>query len=691
MRAPNAGEWLHALLVASTANAAHLEGASTRRGPLTIERLRAHVAGRGERVGAMPWTDAERVAWACVDIDGTALALHAEALVRVAKGDTSALGGGHPRVVALVCDLGERLVAASVPYMLERSRSGNWHVWILLAEPMPAATVRAALRPLLRRVGLPAHADDLTPRSDVRGEVGNGVYLPLYGGDTDGRSRFVERVGGEWRELPVNCAVARAQREAIERLAHEDSERDRAAQGEAEAHAKATRALVERWRRECPRFRAAYDSRDKARASEDDFGSACALVAHGVAETDAARVIYLRRTERPVGKGRAPRELAEYATRTARRAYSAAREECRHSASPSHSAIESDEAAFEAALAPDLVDPWPAPLGAEAYQGLAGDFLRLVEQESEACPAALLTQFLAATGCALGRTSAARVGAVEHAPRLWPLLVGPTARGAKGDSLALAMRPIVLAAQSLQRASGLTSGEGVLWAIRDPIRSTHYDRKRKVAEEYESDPGVTDKRLLVVESEFGRALAAMDRQGNTLSGTLRELWDGAAEVRALTKSSPARATAPHVVVVGHLTRDELRERLESVEVANGLANRFLFVSARRERSLPFGGDVREEDFRPIAARLAKAIEHASVGDEWGWDADAADEWAREHYPALTAERAGLAGAATAHAARGAGRHERCAGGGGRRRRGSGDRRVATLAPSSIERAALRAH
>ena len=38
--------------------------------------------------------------------------------------------------------------------------------------------------------------------------------------------------------------------------------------------------------------------------------------------------------------------------------------------------------------------PWPMPLGNDAYHGLAGEFVRLIEPQTEADAVALLVQFL---------------------------------------------------------------------------------------------------------------------------------------------------------------------------------------------------------------------------------------------------------------------------------------------------------
>jgi hypothetical protein len=90
------------------------------------------------------------------------------------------------------------------------------------------------------------------------------------------------------------------------------------------------------------------------------------------------------------------------------------------------------------------------------------------------------------------------------------------------------------------------------------------------------DHGVEDKRLLVVEPELGRTFRVMRREGNTLSAVLRQGWDGVT-MQILTKTSGERATGHHISLIGHITVDELRRCLSHIDLANGLANRFLPV------------------------------------------------------------------------------------------------------------------
>jgi hypothetical protein len=132
--------------------------------------------------------------------------------------------------------------------------------------------------------------------------------------------------------------------------------------------------------------------------------------------------------------------------------------------------------------------------------------------------------------------------------------------------------------------TGLSSGEGVIWAVPDPI--TGFEKQGKGSEsrrvEVAIDPGVSDKRLMVVESEFAGALTVMCREGNILSRIIRDGWDRG-NLATLTKNSPARAAGAHVSIVGHITADELRASLDRISIANGYANRFLWVLVKQAR------------------------------------------------------------------------------------------------------------
>src|SRR5262249_52984728 len=139
--------------------------------------------------------------------------------------------------------------------------------------------------------------------------------------------------------------------------------------------------------------------------------------------------------------------------------------------------------------------------------------------------------------------------------------------------------------------SGASSAEGLLEAVRDRIMTRHAVREGGHVtgyEEVESDPGVSDKRLLLVESEFSSLLKQDKRQGNTLPALLGQAWDSRRVLQTLTRSNPLTSTGAHISVIGHVTAEELRRLLTETDAANGFGNRFVWACVRRSKTLPRG-------------------------------------------------------------------------------------------------------
>jgi hypothetical protein len=284
-------------------------------------------------------------------------------------------------------------------------------------------------------------------------------------------------------------------------------------------------------------------------------------------------------------------------------------------------------------------DPWPGPLSEEAYHGITGEIVRAIEPNTEADPVAILLQFLATFGNACGRRCYYQVEGDRHPAVIWPVLVGPTSKGRKGTAWGRArglMAQVDTVWDSDHVVSGLSSGEGIVHAVRDPAVNGKGE---------EVDPGVKDKRLLVVESEFASPLRHMERSGNILSSTLRSFWDSGSSA-SLTKNSPEKATGATVTVIGHVTADELRRYLTKTERANGLANRFLFALVRRSKVLPFGGD--QFNSEPFVAPLKESVARAWGDRRIGWTENGAAIWT-DVYPGLSEGKPGLAGAITSRA------------------------------------------
>ncbi len=298
---------------------------------------------------------------------------------------------------------------------------------------------------------------------------------------------------------------------------------------------------------------------------------------------------------------------------------------------------------------------WPRP-DPRMFYGIAGEFVRVVEPHTESDPVALLLQFLIAFGNALGRHASFTVEGARHYLNLFGVLVGRTSKGRKGTSWQYVANLMHTADQvwcEERISSGLSSGEGLIWAVRDPIYGTAPRKDqhgKKIAGEFlrvVSDAGVDDKRLLVMESEFASTLRVMKRDGSTLSAVVRKAWDEG-KLTSLTKNSPARATDAHISIIGHITGDELRRELDRTEIANGFVNRFLLVCVQRSKFLPDGGTLDGPALMSLGQRveaLLQQFDFSERDDELTWDETARGRW-HEVYGELSAGKPGLFGAVT---------------------------------------------
>jgi Protein of unknown function (DUF3987) len=297
---------------------------------------------------------------------------------------------------------------------------------------------------------------------------------------------------------------------------------------------------------------------------------------------------------------------------------------------------------------------FPAPLEDAAYYGIAGKIVKRILPETEAHPAALLTNLLTAFGNLIGRTMYVVADGARHHTNLFVVTVGPTSIARKGTAWNRIIPVVSLVDEDWVKddiESGLSSGEGVVHRIRDEIQETvEIKEKGRFTGETQThiaDPGIDDKRVLFVETEFCSPLKMMNREGNTLSPVLRSAWDGFT-LSTLTKHSREKASNPHVSMLGHITREELRKTLTETESANGFGNRILWIAAQRSKILPLGGQVIEtSDFLdPLGNAVLFANEKRC---ELGLDGEAGELW-KQIYPELSEGKPGLLGALIARAA-----------------------------------------
>lgn len=347
-------------------------------------------------------------------------------------------------------------------------------------------------------------------------------------------------------------------------------------------------------------------------------------------------------------------------------------------ASPEKATInQEDPPAWEGPPARDIgeveIKPWPEPMDEAAFYGLAGEVIKAIEPYSEADSHALLITFLTMFGNLVHRGRYHPVAADKHFANLFAVIVGNSAKGRKGMSANLIIQLLekIDAPWAARMTSGLSSGEGLIYAVRDPVFTRMPIKEKGRVVDYEevlTDAGVADKRLTVLEAEFAQALRVMARQGNTLSPVIRQAWDKG-NLNTLIKNDRNRATDAHISIIGHITIYELLELMQNSEGYNGFANRFIWILSKRSKLLPDGAVVPETLQNKLTIKIQKAVNFAGLHElrqefedqesqSIGYkpiipepierDPEARKYW-RQVYSELAEEKPGLYGAVTARA------------------------------------------
>ena len=274
-------------------------------------------------------------------------------------------------------------------------------------------------------------------------------------------------------------------------------------------------------------------------------------------------------------------------------------------------------------LPPSSSAPRPPALDGTSLHGIAGVLVRTLAPHTEADPAAVLLQFLAAFGNLLGPGPHCRVGATRHGLNLFVILVGESSKARKGTSW--------------RQISSLFAEADPSWSSRcvtatRPTPNTIFQALR------DQQP-VTDRRLFLLSEEFASVIHVLGREAGQLSPLLRTAWDGG-NLCSHDGHRYVQATAAHISLVGHVTQSELAHHLSHIESHNGFANRCLWTSVRRSQSLPDGGSLPPEQHALIAGELRRTLDWVQAQDELLFSrTPAARELWNDGYVALSQGRA----------------------------------------------------
>ncbi len=280
----------------------------------------------------------------------------------------------------------------------------------------------------------------------------------------------------------------------------------------------------------------------------------------------------------------------------------------------------------------------PPVLGEAAYHGPIGQFIRSVRPYTEATDAGILAHLLPAIGTLIGPGPYVWAGTNQPA-RVNTVLVGPTSTGRKGTALAPVDELMACVDKALwqeQRVGGLSTGEGLVSKVAD--KKTWNEQTQAF------DIERVEKRLYVVEEEFSKVLAQLRREGNILSQILRESYDSG-NLSVMTRNNPLQAFGAHIAITGHITPEELYDRFNHIEMANGFGNRFLWFAVKSDKVLPRCEPIPAKMFQQAQDSLRRVAKypagHVRLADA------SAGKWEKEIYPSLREDKPGMAGALVA--------------------------------------------
>jgi hypothetical protein len=175
-----------------------------------------------------------------------------------------------------------------------------------------------------------------------------------------------------------------------------------------------------------------------------------------------------------------------------------------------------------------------------ALHGYAGLAVRTIAPHTEAHPASILLQLLAAFGNMVGPGPHCMVDATRHGLNLFLVLVGDSSKARKGTSWSQIARLFAEVDQpwlsTRVTAARLTAG-GLVHTLRD-----------------QQPP--TDRRLLALSEEFASVLRMLKSGNGHLSPLLRCAWDSG-HLPALDMHQPEQATGTHISLIAHITQREL--------------------------------------------------------------------------------------------------------------------------------------
>jgi hypothetical protein len=253
----------------------------------------------------------------------------------------------------------------------------------------------------------------------------------------------------------------------------------------------------------------------------------------------------------------------------------------------SHSAADDRHGKVGAVVDHDRRPPLDAAqlpqLAEAAFHGPLGEWVLAAAPHTEADPVALLVTSLVGYGVAAGRGPHLWAGDARQSASVFAAIVADTPKANRGLSWAVTRRLLEVVDPDLTRRrvrTGLGNGLSLL----ETLHAADLAERRYGAEEPDADPG----RVLVYEPGLTRSLGFAARASSELPLLIRSAWDGQPLEIGHGRH---RVEEHHIGVVAHATVEQLAQRLSLTGGSVGFVNRFVYVLARRQRSLVDEGHV----------------------------------------------------------------------------------------------------
>lgn len=215
----------------------------------------------------------------------------------------------------------------------------------------------------------------------------------------------------------------------------------------------------------------------------------------------------------------------------------------------------------------------------------------------------LLIQALVALGNVVGPDVKVRVNGHKLPLNMFLLLVGDTATSRKGTSLRIVKQPYIAGQQP-----------GLSHYAHTRIDTGSVRSGEAMVEILCANEGEIDCRLLIASEEITEIFTVASWENSTLRDVLRKAYDGG-RVDCKSRKNKLVAEDAHVSIIGHTTKSQFGQLFSGTDMANGVANRFLVVPAKRATPILDTSGMQETDICDLAAQIEACRVWAQNGGE----------------------------------------------------------------------------